>query len=177
MVGIPGSGKTQFAKQFSETFNAPILEAEHVTSHARDGQAATKLIYAFVAELLKTKQSIVIDGIGSSRKDRMELNKLLRDHGYEPLLVWVQTDTDTAKQRVAKSGKTLNTSLDHAAAVFSAPHPTEKPLVISGKHTYATQARTVLKRLSGGARPTPSQHESQAPVIPAVRRPGTIRVQ
>ncbi len=177
MVGIPGSGKTQFAKQFSDTFNAPIVEAAFVASHSRDSNATTSLIHAFVAELLKTKQSIVIDGIGSSRKDRIELNKLLRDHGYEPLLVWVQTDTDTAQQRAAKAGKSHSTSFDHAIATFSAPHPAEKPLVISGKHTYATQARTVLKRLSGGARSASAQHESQAPAIPAVRRPGTIRVQ
>ncbi len=177
MVGIPGSGKTQFAKQFSEMFNAPLIEASSIAPHARSNAATTSLVRTFIAEMLKTKQSIVVDAGGSSRKDRMEFNKLLRDNGYEPLFVWVQTDADTAQARATKAGKMPNEAFDQALATFSAPHPSEKPLVISGKHTYATQARTVLKRLSGGSRPERQTEPPQQPAIALQRRPGTIRVQ
>ncbi|MBO9600754.1 MAG: hypothetical protein J7559_23390, partial [Cohnella sp.] len=49
-----------------------------------------------------------------------------------------------------ESHRHVTTAEQHDAAVrrFSAPHSTEKPIVISGKHTYATQAKMVLRKLA-----------------------------
>ena len=47
---------------------------------------------------------------------------------------------------------------DAAIKSFTEPNSTERAVVISGKHTYKTQARTVLARLSDSnraGRPTP----------------------
>lgn len=177
MVGIPGSGKTHFAKQFSETFNAPLIAADVVAAHARDEESAGELIRSFVGELLKTKQSIVVDAGGTSRKDRVEFNRFLRENGYEPLLVWVQVDSNTAKQRALKHRKMPHEEFESALSKFSAPHQTEKPLVISGKHTYASQAKTVLKRLSEPrAHLSASSTYPQPPISQLTRRPGSIRV-
>ena len=62
---------------------------------------------------------------------------------------------------------------DDAVRQFSEPHVHEKPIVISGKHTYATQARTILSRLGNENR------AAQTPSVqPAERtRQRSVRIQ
>lgn len=147
MVGIPGSGKSLFGEKFAETFGAPYIKLEALAEHAADDSAARQLAELQLKEIAKTKQSLVIDTDTLTRTERTELHRTLRQHGYQPLVVWVQTDTATAQYRSKKKipADVYETQLKR----FSPPHETEQPVVISGKHTYATQARSVLKRLTG----------------------------
>lgn len=148
MVGIQGSGKTFFASKFSETFHAPYVEQAAIAAHLANEEASEALIDLMLTEILKTRHSVVIETDTATRVARAQLAKRLRDAGYVPLFVWVQVDAETAKQRSLK--KPDVTAEEHAEGLkrFSAPTATEKALVISGKHTYATQARIVLKKLS-----------------------------
>ena len=168
-VGIPGSGKSFFAQKFSDTFGAPLLDLGAIRQHTAGDDGATTLAHTFLRELVKSKQSIVIDSESSSRKDRAELAKDLREHGYSPLFVWVQTDNETARQRSLRTGGRDETTHDKALKKFSPPHTSEQAVVISGKHTYATQAKVVLTRLS--AERTEISRHKQAPT-----RTGNIRV-
>ena len=147
-IGIQGSGKTFFAKKFADTFNAPFFEESFIAAHAKDEASARELTDATLTELLKTGRSIVIEQALSSRNDRTELGKLLRTAGYVPLFVWVQVDLDTAMTRAQRSSKVSPEDYRAAMRRFTPPHATERPLVISGKHTFATQAKAVLKKLS-----------------------------
>ncbi len=168
MVGIPGSGKSHFAKKFSDTFNIPIVDIASIAAHSADDVAASELIFIIIDELLKTKQSIIIDAGSASHKERLEFNKYLAKHHYEPLVVWVQTEYDIAKQRALRGGKSepfFENEFDH----FDAPQPNEKPLVISGRHTYASQVKTVLKRLTAARAAVASE------VKP--KRPGSVTVR
>jgi predicted kinase len=158
MVGIPGSGKSYFAEQFAESFNAPIisfaqiqkeLRAEDQTSN-EDQEIIAKVASYLLGELFKTRQSIVFDGFSEQRTDRALLMKIAHSAGYEPLFIWVQTDVPGAKQRATKSKTGVSISSEEFEASmrrFSPPHPTERSVVISGKHTYASQLKNVLKRL------------------------------
>ncbi len=153
MVGIPGSGKTQFAEKFAETFHAPYLHYKKVAELAASNADSIKALVEYqLDELLKTRQPIIIEGLTDTRVARTELNKKIRAAGYEPLLVWVQTDEAAAKTRATKKQKN-QTSLDEREFTqivkrFSAPNAAEKPVVISGKHTYTSQIKPVLQRLS-----------------------------
>jgi predicted kinase len=162
MVGIPGSGKTFFASKFAEMFHAPYIDKSAIAQHAADDAAASVLAKGLLAEILKTKQSIVIEGDTDTRVQRMEIVKQLKSAGYVPLFVWAQVDIETAK---ARSIRQLNIGSDEYDAMlrkFVPPTTNEKVLVISGKHTYATQARIVLKKLSvPRQQPTP-----QRPIAP-----------
>lgn len=171
MVGIPGSGKTFFATKFSDTFHAPLVSTEHIAPHARDAEAAHRIADTHLDELLKTGQSLVLEVAASTRTERMNLAKKLRSKGYTPLIVWVQTDEDTARQRIAKDKAKDESTFDGQVRRFTPPHENEKPLVISGKHTYASQAKVVLKRLSA-PRADISTHTT-----PPVRRHGSIVVR
>lgn len=176
VVGLPGSGKTFFASKFAETFNAPYVSAE-ITAQLTgcDDEHAKEMTLYQVDQLLKTNHSILLEGETSARTDRAALAKRARDAGYKVLTVWVQTDPVTAKSRSVrpaknKTNRTLTEAdYDKLARKFTAPNAVEQPVVISGKHTYATQVKIVLKKLS-------SEHEqaTRAPAIPERRPTGRI---
>lgn len=177
MVGIPGSGKTFFASHFSDTFTTPYLNLDDIEQRSVDATAAGELTVTFLTELAKTEQTFVLEGNSATRTWRTEFAKWARAHGYVPLFVWTQVDQATALKRSLKSGRLDRDSFAEALRTFSAPHPDEKPIVISGKHTYASQARTVLNHLVTQNRPssTPSpRRPSMAPVKPPRR---TIGIQ
>lgn len=150
MVGLPGSGKTFFATKFATTFNAPYVSRDIVrVITSLDNDTLTRLTQYQINELLKTQSSIVIEGGVDTRVERTELAKKVRKGGYQPLFVWVQTDPTTAKARSRKNSFYTEEEYTQRTKRFSAPHPNENPIVISGKHTYSTQAKIILKRLSG----------------------------
>lgn len=162
MIGAPGVGKTFFAEQFADTFKAPLISYERLHDQLFSRPTETKDEAATIAriadsqlnELLKTQRSIIIDGGAATRAERVALHKKVRDEGYEILYIWVQTDDATAKSRATKAtrGSQKKNVLSEAQyevnlKQFSKPSVTEKPIVISGKHTYATQVKVVLKKL------------------------------
>lgn len=168
MVGIPGSGKSYFAEKFAQTFNAPYVSLEKIIPYTTDDDGAMTLMQHSIDELLKTHRSIIIEGGTDTRLEREKLIRKAKTAGYEILIVWVQTDPATAKARSVREAKNkVNRTLtadeyQRIAKRFTPPNGLEKPTVISGKHTYATQAKIVLKKLSA-ARTEISTHTT-APV-------------
>lgn len=166
-VGIPGSGKSTFAQKFATMFRAPCVTYDDIRPFTDNDQNARYIMNHQISELLKTRQTIVIDGGADTRSERAELARLARAAGYENLLIWIQTDPATAKARAMKPAKdsqkyTLSSEeYDRLFRHFSIPSMLEKTVVISGKHTYATQAKIVLKKLSE------SRSTSQQPSPPA----------
>ncbi len=189
VIGTPGSGKSFFARQFSETFSAPEVNydrLQHMLS--TDSEVVQKIAEFEIDELLKTQKTFIIDGAGYSRAKRIALRKKAQESGYDTLLIWVQTDENTAKYRSMKRSSRrkddqYNTSLtsqqyDALVKRFSPPAANEQSVVISGKHTYATQAKVVLKKLvtprEGAARPIVN-HGDRAPDATPPRRNVIIR--
>jgi predicted kinase len=157
IVGIPGSGKTFFAEHFATTFNAPFVSVAAIVASldANLGQdSAVTISNYMLKELLKTGQTVVYDGIVDSRTMRAALAKIAKDKGYSPLLVWVQTESASAKVRATKPRKDApyltSEEFENALRRFTPPNASEKAVVISGKHTYPSQLKIVLKRLALG---------------------------
>lgn len=163
MVGIPGSGKSFFAEKFSEMFHAPYVSYDRVMDVGEGNEeSAAKYMTYLLHELIKTGHTIVVDGLADTRAQRAEMKHLAAAAGYKPLFIWVQTDVATAKARALKNTKDRGRPLtpheyDQLAAYFVPLTATEKPVVISGKHTYATQARVVLKHLAAPRGQAPPQ--------------------
>ncbi|MDB5167815.1 MAG: hypothetical protein JWO55_73 [Candidatus Saccharibacteria bacterium] len=170
MVGVPGSGKSFFAENFAKTFNAPYTSLEKIIPHTTDDGAALAIMQAQVTELLKTRQSVIIEGGTDTRVEREKLARQAKVAGYEALVVWVQIDPASAKARSVRPTKNkVNRTLtseeyDRIVKRFTPPNALEKPTVISGKHTYATQAKIVLKKLSADR--TKISTHTAAPVRP-----------
>jgi predicted kinase len=173
MVGVPGSGKTFFATKFSDTFNAPFVSIDAILQYAKDDATAYSTANLLLTELLKTNVSILIEVDSASRTSRRDLGQYLRKNGYVPLYVWVQTDTETAKQRSKRFKSKDDEAFDAQMRRFSPPHSSENAVVISGRHTFATQAKIVLKHLSNPRPATVTVTERNTPPTP--KREITVR--
>lgn len=169
VIGKPGVGKTQFATKFSETFKLPYIEADRIRRaiskdpdfSQTEQEIVDQLMTIQMNELFKTKTTFLLEGSTEVKSVRQNLAKFAKTQGYEPLFVWVQTDHATAMTRATKPSR-LNKHkaillsperFEQLAKKFTPPHETEKAVVISGKHTYGSQIKTVLKRLALKNRP------------------------
>lgn len=165
MVGIPGSGKTHFAEHFAKTFSAPYVNqaALKQISDTTDTHAAELSNYV-LEELLKTHRTIIYEGPTHLRSVRQALIRKITNAGYEPFLVWVQTESSEAMHRTLKANRSLDAQAYEALLKsFQRPAPSENAVVISGKHTYSSQVKMVLKRLSGNTRPEPEAPTKRPP--------------
>lgn len=161
MIGIPGSGKSFFAEHFADSFKAPIISTDEIRSKlfkvvkfSKEEDVIVNTVANYLLdELLKTNRTIIFRGETAKKSDRLKIFKKCRDAGYEPLCVWVQTDVDTSRKRLIKKigAKHFNNDkFENDIKNFSAPNIlSEKPVVISGKYTYNSQLKIVLKNLVG----------------------------
>lgn len=166
VIGLPGAGKSFFARHFGDTFGAPLVSADEMQFELFDPPKFTLMEYGLIkrlaerqlTQLTKTRSSIIIDGICNTRQERQQLEKFAAAHNYGTLIVWVQTDEPTAKSRSTqrnkkRQGDELNVKLtteqySAQAKRLVQPVKAEEYVVISGKHTYATQAKMVLRKLA-----------------------------
>lgn len=159
MMGIPGAGKSAFAEKFADTFQAPILNRPKLQQElSLDAAQLDQLSEFILVEFLKTHRTILIEGDADQKAKRDAITKRLNKAGYRVLFVWVQTDTNESHRRATKpypKGSGMSSDeFDDIVAQFEAPHPKEHAIVISGKHTYATQLKIVLKQLAQATNPT-----------------------
>ncbi|MFZ1302213.1 MAG: AAA family ATPase [Candidatus Microsaccharimonas sp.] len=174
MVGIPGSGKSTFAEHFAETFHAPIINEARIAFEAGLDPERTDIVSHFLlTEILKANKTFLYEATDLTKAKRAEFTKTVIKAGYRPLLVWVQTEANEAKRRATKPQPTgsglSDEEFDAAFYKFQAPGEQEKVVVISGKHTYASQLKIVLKQLAG-SRP-------DTPINPPAPRTGNIVVR
>lgn len=148
MVGLPGSGKSFFAEQFAHTFNAPYINSRAIAHFTKTASDAELVAEALAGELAKTKQTFIYEATMDMRAKRTEFAQWARSKGYQPLLIWVQVDQRTAMNRSLKMYDMTKQEYHDLTTAFSPPHQDESPIVLSGKHTYATQAKAVLARMA-----------------------------
>lgn len=161
MVGIPGSGKSFFAKHFSDTFKAPWVHLDGIRAelfneptYSKDENIIINRVSDYMLdEMFKTQKTIVLEGGVDLRTQRTAIEKRARGAGYETLYVWVQTDSATAKVRATKKTRQQPTAkltadqFDTFSKRFTPLSSNENQIVISGKHTFASQLKIVLKKL------------------------------
>lgn len=150
VFGAPASGKTQFSEQFAKKyhiayFNLAELREEYGLSR--------KLILMLVRELAKTHKNLVFEGEIDTEKSRAEIRNLLRAAGYSISTIWIQTDAATIRNRLKQRYRSVAKArefYDESVPKLEAPSEVEHPIILSGKHTFETQARHVLAGLANG---------------------------
>ena len=163
-----------FAERFAETFQAPLINISKLKRVASlDTEQAAKTASMVIGEIQKTKKTYLLEGVGQRRQERQELVRQCAAAGYQALFVWVQTDLREALRRarkpIIKGGSGMTESeFDAAAQRFQAPSDREPFVVMSGKHTYATQLKVVLKQLAA------PRAEMQGVVRASVRTPSSV---
>ncbi|HRK40861.1 MAG TPA: ATP-binding protein [Candidatus Saccharibacteria bacterium] len=181
VIGLPGSGKSFFSRQFAEMFGAPLVSMDFIRhtiapdsqfDHVEDAAVGT-IAQNEVTELLKTGKTFIIDGGVNSKSGRQSVAREAKRNGYGILTIWVQTDEPTSQSRSSRrsdkrEADQLNASMDgdqfeRYRKQFSIPTPSENIIVISGKHTFTTQARIVLKALVAPREGAPVNQQQSTP--------------
>ena len=148
VFGAPCSGKTTFAEKFAKKYKLAYYDLEEL---AEEHGFSHEEILVILSQILKTKQTILIEGWLEKEQDRIVMRNLLREHGYEPALIWIQTDIATIRNRLKSRFKSVGRARDFYEAAVSeieAPGENEHAIILSGKHTFETQAKHVVTGLA-----------------------------
>lgn len=148
VFGAPCSGKTMFAQKFSKKFDLAFYDFDAIREENR---LTRKNLLLFITLIAKTGKTFIIEGGLDTEKDRAEMRNVLRAAGYEPSLIWVQTDISTIRMRMKnkyRSSAKAKQIYDSRVATMDAPTDAEKPIILSGKHTFETQTRHILAGLA-----------------------------
>lgn len=166
LYGFPGAGKTYFARQFTEAVQAVHLEQDRIRSelfeHPRfskqENAALNRITEYMVGEFLSAGISIVLDMNAMRISQRRTYREIARHSKATTLAVWFQVDADTAFMRNQKRDRRKADDryavgydpdqFRQLAAYMQHPEPTEDFVVVSGKHSFAGQLSSVLKKLS-----------------------------
>ena len=177
VVGLPGSGKSFFATQFAQTFGSALVSQDkirwtlfaHHTYSDSENSIVNQVAEMMIQELLNTKKTFVLDGGYETAAARKAIQQIANKRGFRILTIVVQTDEPTSRKRATKRstnkpGYIYKQSLtddqfDEFKQQYEEPSTTQaNVVVISGKHTYSTQAKSVLRRMleiGGEATPQP----------------------
>lgn len=166
VVGLPGSGKSFFASQFANTFGSAIVSNDRIrwtlfseqTYSDSENSIVDQVSDIMIEELLRTKKTFVIDGGYNLSAKRRALRTLAARHGFRMLTIIVQTDEPTTRRRALRrnpdnAGDIYKQSIsadmfEQAKRQYQEPSAeSDDVVIISGKHTYNTQAKSVLKRM------------------------------
>jgi predicted kinase len=165
LYGFPGSGKSYVARNLSEVVQLAHVSGDRIRSElfenprydAQENAIITHLMNYMTHEFLNAGVSVVYDTNSLRASQRRTLRDLARTNKADYMLIWLQIDPDTAYERTQDRDR--RTSDDRFAQpqdenTFSRtlsgmqnPQAGEEYLVISGKHTFATQKNAVVNRL------------------------------
>ena len=148
VFGAPCSGKTAFAEKFASKYGLAFFNIDEI---AVKGAFSRPNVLLLLEQIAKTKATVVIEGGIGTEKKRAEVNDVFKKSGYDVSLIWIQTDVNTLRARMKKRYKTVaeaKIAFDDAAAKLEAPTEAEKPIILSGKHTFETQTKHVLAGLA-----------------------------
>ena len=148
VFGAPCSGKTTFAEKFAKKFG---LAYYNLVDIAEENSFTSEQLFAILEEILKTKQTIIVEGLLDTETERAEMRNVFRKHGYEPTLIWIQTDVSTLRLRLKSRYRSVSKAkkvYEEAVSVMEAPSDIEHPIILSGKHTFETQTKHVVTGLA-----------------------------
>lgn len=165
LYGFPGSGKTHFARNFTEHFNCAHVQSDKIRNELfeeprfdeQENSIVEHLMNYMTEEFLAAGISVVYDMNAMRKSQRHQMRELARKKGAKTLIVWFQIDSDSSYNRLKnRDRRTLDdkfaveyTLQDYRRYVshMQPPEPTEDYVVVSGKHNYNSQKTIVVKKL------------------------------
>src|SRR3989344_8227855 len=110
LYGFPGSGKTHFARQLCETIHAAHVNGDRLRYELfdqprydkREDDVVEHIMQYMAEEFLNAGLSVIYDVNAMRINKRRTLRDMARKVHAEPLLIWLQIDSDSAFARVSK---------------------------------------------------------------------------
>ena len=148
MFGYPGAGKTTTAKIIHDLTNAVHLSSDELRLQMFPEPQFTpeehdKLYKALddqPRQLLSAGKSVIYDANLNRRQHRQEKYDICQQTGAKPVLVWIQTPSDIAKQRathverqhLVPKAESPENMFDRIAGIIESPTPEENPVKLDG---------------------------------------------
>lgn len=164
-VGLPGAGKTTFARSLSTWLGAEHLRGDiiglELFRFPTYSPQERQMVYAEMAHragtALAAGRPVLYDAAVNTRAQRSALDTLARRHGGRALGLWIHTPEDIAQKRAGKLrdsrlvGPVARIIPPHVfaryVAAFEAPAAQEQCIVISGQAPFALQYRRLQRQL------------------------------
>jgi len=165
LYGFPGAGKTYFSRQLNERILTAHIQADRIRGELlekprfdkQENDVIMQLMNYMAEEFLNNGISVVYDNNAMRFSQRPVLREMARRAHVQPLLIWFQTDIDTAfarntqrdrrsvddKSAAGYERKTFASLITH----MQNPTPAEDYVVVSGKHTFNAQYSAVVRKL------------------------------
>lgn len=165
MYGYPGSGKSYFARQLSDNFQAAHLQADKIRAELfseprfdkQENDIIKSLMDYMAEEFLTAGLSVIYDMNVARSGQRKMLKNLANKNGAVPLTVWIQIDQESAfvrsnnrDRRKTDDKYAVNWDEQHFKQISSTmqrPTTVENYAVISGKHLFNMQQSAVVRKL------------------------------
>lgn len=165
LYGFPGSGKSFFARQLADELGMAHIHSDRIRHELfekprfdnRENEVVNQIMDYMTEEFMRAGISVIYDANTPKMAERRMLRDLARKQKFEPVLVWIQIDAESAFNRVIKrdrrktddrfSSPIDRTTFEQLTGAMQNPNMNEDYLVISGKHTFATQKHNMYKML------------------------------
>lgn len=165
LYGSPGSGKTYFARQLAEVLQCAHVQSDRIRSelferptHSADENGIVNHLSEYMAEeFLGSGVSVILDANADRLANRQRLRNLARSRKAQPVLIWLQTDFESAWARLQRRDRrkmddkfsSEYSPQEFKESISRMQNPqNEDYIVISGKHTFSTQKNMILRKLT-----------------------------
>jgi predicted kinase len=165
LYGFPGSGKSYVARNLADSVQIAHVSGDRIRSElfenprydAQENAIISHLMNYMTHEFLNSGVSVVYDTNSLRVAQRRTLRELARTNKADYLLIWLQIDPDTAYARTQDRDRRTaddrfsqpqdENTFNRTLSGMQNPQLGEEYLVISGKHSFATQKNAVVNRL------------------------------
>ncbi len=165
LYGLPGSGKTAFARQISDELAVAHVQGDRIraelfenpTYSKEENHIVASLMTYMATEFLKAGVSVIFDTNAMRAAHRRALRNVAQKIGADTVLVWLQIDPDSAFNRAARRDKRKQDDrfaqemtpevFRQMMAGMQNPEILEKHVVLSGKHVFTTQRNAFFRTL------------------------------
>jgi len=164
LYGFPGAGKSFFARQLTDQLQVAHVHGDRIRGELFDtprydkeeNEVVAQLMDYMTVEFLNAGLSVVYDVNAVRASQRRMLRDMARKAHAEPVLIWLQIDTETAFSRLSARDRrrsddkyaapTDRATFERIAGAMQNPQ-NEDYIVVSGKHTFVTQLSALVRRL------------------------------
>jgi predicted kinase len=157
-VGLPGSGKSTFARRLAPKLSAAVLESDALrrllfgqpTYGALESQRLFEAIRASARELLEHGRNVIVDATNVKESDRQPFYALARDTGARLIALRFTAPQPVIEQRLTRRSRRHDQDDSSSAgmAVYQMLAEREEPVTIDHLHIDTSDASNVASALT-----------------------------